>query len=358
MPELPEVENSRRQLEKHALRRRIVALHPADDDKVLVDGPAEVVAACEGRSVAAVRRKGKHVWLELAAATAGESATSLCFHQGMTGAFVVRGAAEDGVEYQDFKVDAAAWPPRHTKLRLVLDDGGEVAFTNSRRFGRVRVIPRALNSGEAPVAGLGWDALTERPSEDDFVRDLTERLGESKKAVKSLLLDQGFAAGIGNWIGDEVLYHAGVHPATPTRNLTEIARRNIYRSLAAVIDTSTAREVNACSAKFPQHWLFHYRWTKKAKGSKDCDGRAISFLSVGGRTSAVVGAQQKKSGWKELLSLRAIGGEAGGRAEGGVEEGAGGEAAAQRTTRSRRKRARAVGSAAVKAVAKAVRRRR
>lgn len=292
MPELPEVENSRMQLEKHAVGRRIARVDVADDEKVLVAGHADTVAACDGRLVQAARRKGKHVWLELGSDDGTTVEKSVCFHQGMTGAFTVRGHSADGVEYKDFSVDSAAWPPKHAKLVLTLSDGGEIAFTNSRRFGRIRVFDRALAPGEGPVA-LGWDPLLERPSEQSFVDDLAART--SRRAIKSLLLDQSFVAGVGNWIGDEVLYHAGVHPATPTNALNDAARRRIYASLAAVVDTAVA--ANADARLFPPSWLFHFRWTKKRAGSRDFHGRSIKFCTVGGRTSAVVLEQQRKSGW-------------------------------------------------------------
>ena len=272
MPELPEVENSRMQLEKHAVGRRIARVDAADDEKVLVAGHADTVAACDGRLVQAARRKGKHVWLELGSDDGTTVEKSVCFHQGMTGAFTVRGHSADGVEYKDFSVDSAAWPPKHAKLVLTLSDGGEIAFTNSRRFGRIRVFDRALAPGEGPVA-LGWDPLLERPSEQSFVDDLAART--SRRAIKSLLLDQSFVAGVGNWIGDEVLYHAGVHPATQTNALNDAARRRIYASLAAVVDTAVA--ANADARLFPPSWLFHFRWTKKRAGSRDFHGRSIKF---------------------------------------------------------------------------------
>ena len=292
MPELPEVENSRRQFEKHAVGRRVASVVAADDDKVLVAGRASTIAACEGHLVQAARRKGKHVWLELGSDD-GATSSSVCFHQGMTGAFTVRGHSADGVQYKEFAVDAAAWPPKHAKLVLTLSDGGEIAFTNSRRFGRIRIFDRALAPGEGPVAALGWDPLLERPSEQSFVDDLAART--SRRAVKSLLLDQSYIAGVGNWIGDEVLYHAGVHPATPTNALNDAARRSIYASLAAVVDTAVA--ANADARLFPPSWLFHFRWTKKRAGSLDFHGRSIQFCTVGGRTSAVVLERQRKRGW-------------------------------------------------------------
>ena len=105
------------------------------------------------------------------------------------------------------------WPPRFVKLRLTFDDGGELAIADGRRLGRIRL--RHDPRREPPLTGLGFDALRELPPPARFHELLTARASP----IKAVLLDQSFAAGVGNWIADEVLYQARIAPNRPARSL-------------------------------------------------------------------------------------------------------------------------------------------
>ena len=129
MPELPEVEASRRLIEEHCLGLAITACVATEDgghvrtgefDAIVCDdadaSPQHLTKSLVGKSVVGVRRKGKQLWLELS------SPPHLLAHFGMTGSFVVKGVAP--LTYQEFKVHDETWPPRFTKLELVLGGGG------------------------------------------------------------------------------------------------------------------------------------------------------------------------------------------------------------------------------------------
>ena len=107
-----------------------------------------------------------------------------------------------------------SWPPRFTKIRLILNDGGELAMTNKRRLGRIRLRQDPL--GEVPISQLGFDPLLDLPSPARF----SDLVAKRSTPVKALLLDQAFAAGVGNWIADEVLYQARLDPSRRADELT------------------------------------------------------------------------------------------------------------------------------------------
>ena len=122
-----------------------------------------------------------------------------------------------------------------------------------------------------------------------------QTLSNKSGTIKALLLDQAaLVSGVGNWIADEVLFQAGIHPEAVCRTLSDEQTGRLHAALLHVVRTAVA--ANADGGKFPDTWLFHYRWRKGAAGGKvpGADGGPISFITVGGRTSAVVLARQRK----------------------------------------------------------------
>lgn len=178
--------------------------------------------------------------------------------------------------------------------------GVSFAFCDPRRFGKMWLQASPLTSH--PVNSLGWDALYEVPPQPDFCA----AVADTRRPIKALLLDQSFSAGVGNWVADEILYQAGVHPEAKGETLSDVQLVAIYESLCAVLQTAVKLEAE--SPDFPREWLFHYRWTGK-QATKDFHGKRVSFVSVGGRTSAVVLDKQKMGQRKS----RGGGGEAGKR---------------------------------------------
>jgi formamidopyrimidine-DNA glycosylase len=265
MPELPEVETARRRLELHLAGKTLATVTSAAD-RIVYEGiaPRRFAAALKGRTVEAVRRKGKHLWLEL------DRRPWPSFHFGMGGDFHV---------YRD-----RAERPRYWKVELATAGGTRLAMTNARRLGRIRLFDDPAS--EPPISRLGPDPYLELPSPAAFARLFAGR----KAPVKALLLDQTVLAGIGNWIADEVLYQAGLDPRRPAASLDPAELRRLRSRLKAVLDRAV--RVGSDDGRFPRTWLFHYRWGRTA-GARTGRGEEIVFLTVGGRTTAFVPAAQR-----------------------------------------------------------------
>jgi formamidopyrimidine-DNA glycosylase len=176
-----------------------------------------------------------------------------------------------------------AWPPRFTKLHLLFDDGAELAFTNARRLGRIRL--RDDPRSEPPIAKLGFDPHLQMPAPDLFAGLVRRR----RVAIKALLLDQGFAAGVGNWVADEVLYQARIDPRRRACGLTHDEIRRLRRCLGRVVDKAV--EVDARSEDYPRTWLFHRRWGKKDGTTHR--GQRVAYIEIAGRTTAWVPERQR-----------------------------------------------------------------
>jgi formamidopyrimidine-DNA glycosylase len=279
MPELPEVERGRRVALKVARGRRIVEARCADDpivfDRV---SPARIQRALVGRRVKDVKRHGKHLWFEL------DTRPWPCLHFGMTGGFhTAPGGPRVKLESTGKKPDHA-WPPRFTKLHLVFDDGGELVMADARRLGRIRL--RRDPASQPPISRLGFDAHRGLPP---FAR-FRELVRGRAAPLKALLLDQGFAAGVGNWIADEVLYQARLDPRRRANTLTDPEIMRMRAALKRVVDTSV--RVSNESDRYPRGWLFHRRWGRNPR-AVTMTGERIRHITVGGRTTAWVPTRQR-----------------------------------------------------------------
>ena len=277
MPELPEVERGRRLAESMAEGRRIDAVECAVDAIVYAGVPATAWAALQGRRVRAACRWGKQLWFDL------DSPPHPLFHFGMTGGFRVPGDTPlklaTGPAHRPDE-----WPPRYWKILLRFDDGGELVMTDARRLGRLllRDVPR----DEPPLSRLGFDPLLALPPPGRFAALLAAR----NVVIKSLLLDQGFAAGVGNWIADEVLFQARIDPRRRARDLDEREAKRLRSVLRRIVEKAVS--VDAESRRYPKGWLFHRRWGRRAE-AKTARGEAIEHIDIGGRTTAWVPAVQR-----------------------------------------------------------------
>jgi formamidopyrimidine-DNA glycosylase len=276
MPELPEVETARRAAAAIAVGRRIVTVAAAEDAIVFEGIPAERIRrALLGRRVRAVKRHGKHFWFEL------DRRPWLAVHFGMAGG--LHTSRRRGVRLMSSRRRAdGGWPPRFTKLHLVFEGGHELAIADGRRLGRLRL--RQDPTAEPPVAGLGFDALRDLPPPARF-----RALARARTLpIKALLLDQSFAAGVGNWIADEVLYQARIAPRRSARTLSDQELDRLWRRLRAVV--ATAVRAGADSDRYPPSWLFHRRWDRRPGITRR--GDAIRWETIAGRTAAWVPAVQ------------------------------------------------------------------
>ncbi|AES68177.2 putative DNA-formamidopyrimidine glycosylase, DNA-(apurinic or apyrimidinic site) lyase [Medicago truncatula] len=294
MPELPEVEAARRAVEENCIGKKITKCIVADDNKV-IDGVSreEFEASVVGKKIVAARRKGKNMWLQL------DSPPFPSFQFGMAGAVYIKGVAV--TKYKRSAVnDEDEWPSKYSKFFIQLDDGLELSFTDKRRFARVRLLKDPTSV--PPISELGPDALFDFMTLDEF----TERLHKKKTEIKALLLDQSYISGIGNWVADEVLYQARIHPRQIASSLSGESCSTLYKCIKEVVEKAV--EVGADSSQYPTNWIFHSR--EKKPGKAFVDGKTIEFITAGGRTTAYVPELQKLSGSQVLKETGKLRGKA------------------------------------------------
>jgi formamidopyrimidine-DNA glycosylase len=218
MPELPEVESVRRQLEPALVGRRFEHVEIADARLVRPFEPAEVAAELEGERVQAVDRRGKYLIVRF------ESGRVLLIHLRMTGSLrhARRGTLQDD---------------RHRRAVVRLDDGSDVTYRDVRRFGTWLL----LEPGEAEpylAAKVG-----DEPLDAVFTAaHLGRRLAGRSAPLKAALLDQRTLAGMGNIYVDEALWRARLHPLRPAGSLDEDELRRLHRGIRAALARGIARQ--------------------------------------------------------------------------------------------------------------------
>lgn len=278
-------------LKKHLVGRTIASVRAEEDD--LLFGKVGTTAsafktAMTGKKVLDARQQGKYFWLIM------DSKPHPLMHLGMTG--WIKFSNDDTSAYYKPKKEETDWPPRFWKFVLCLkgDPACEVAFVDPRRLGRCRLIDVEADEmrNTTPLKENGPDPVIDK--DILTVEWLTQLLRRKKVPVKALLLDQANISGIGNWVADETMYQAKLHPEQYSNTFSDEQIKRLHDAIMYVC--GTAVDTLAESDKFPKDWLMKYRWDKgKKTGGKLPNGAKITFLTVGGRTSAVVPSVQKKT---------------------------------------------------------------
>ncbi|MFN0029220.1 MAG: bifunctional DNA-formamidopyrimidine glycosylase/DNA-(apurinic or apyrimidinic site) lyase [Acidimicrobiales bacterium] len=214
MPELPEVETIRRQLDPLLSGSMVLdgGAHPSDKFN---RAPLAV-----GATLGPVRRRGKYLLIDL-----DDGSRELVVHLGMTGVFSItppQGA--DGSGFQPGPYTRAWW-------RLAHEQHGEtvLVFDDVRRFGRVVVVERGDYADLPTLAALGPD-----PFDGSFTAEgLWRALGAGSQRLKTQLLSQRPVAGVGNIYADEAFWLARVHPAR--RGLTRAQALRLHEAIISVL---------------------------------------------------------------------------------------------------------------------------
>lgn len=226
MPELPEVEVTRRQIAPLLVGRRIASLRTTAPSYFFLTPPATLRKRLVGRSVDALERVGKYLVAEL------DDGARLVIHLGMTGQLFGSGASSVRLLSATARASLAPEdqerfrPDEHTHLRLCFEDGApEVYMRDVRKFGKVLWL--APGEPHPRLAKLGPDALR-------VTGELLFRASRKRSvAVKSLLLDQSVVTGVGNIYADEALHRARVRP---TRRAGRVTRRECDAIADAVVE--------------------------------------------------------------------------------------------------------------------------
>ncbi|MBJ7694352.1 DNA-formamidopyrimidine glycosylase [Weissella confusa] len=212
MPELPEVETVRRGLTRLVVGRKVLGTEVRWEKTIGGMAPEEFDAELVGRTIDKVDRRGKYLLFRFS------GGLTMVSHLRMEGAY--------------YTVPAGTEPGKHDLVTFHLDEGIDLFYRDTRKFGRMNLVP----DGEAlQVAGLA--KIGPEPTEKDLsLAYMVNEFGKSRMHVKPFLLDQSHIAGLGNIYVDETLWQSQIHPLTAANKLTEDElgrlRENIIHEIA------------------------------------------------------------------------------------------------------------------------------
>lgn len=194
MPELPEVEVIRRGLSPQVVGRRFLAVAVGEKRLRQESRPAELRRWLAGRRLSRLRRRGKYLLFDL------EGGVTLLIHLGMTGRLLLRPSPSP--------------PLPHVHLVFRLEGGLDLVLQDVRRFGQAVVFPPGVPP--TPLEQVGREPFSKKVD----AAWLQEQARGRSRAIKNFLLDGRVVAGIGNIYACEILFAAGIHPATPVSRLS------------------------------------------------------------------------------------------------------------------------------------------
>jgi formamidopyrimidine-DNA glycosylase len=216
MPELPEVETVRRGLYQLTLNQKIIGgdvlLH-----RTVAYPPSqeEFITGIQGNQITTWQRRGKYLLAVLGSSFLG-------VHLRMTGQLLWL--------HQDEPLH------KHTRVRIFFENNRELRFVDQRTFGQMWWVPPGVEV-ETVITGLA--KLAADPFAPEFtVEYLADKLKNSRRPIKTALLDQSIVAGLGNIYADEALFLSHIRPETICTNLTLLQIQKLHPAIIQVLTTS------------------------------------------------------------------------------------------------------------------------
>lgn len=286
MPELAEVEYVRRRWNP-GLGHNVasVRLHPRAGVFKTCD-PAALAAILPGARLDSSAAAAKQMLFRFTAADAARTPLWLGIHLGMTGELTVRPAGLPAAKADHLILDQPAAPAAKRSL------GRSLVFSDFRMFGRVQF--HAGHDAPAWWTGIA-PAITSPAFTLDAVSAFLRR--RARAPLKAVLLMQERFPGIGNWMADEILWRASLHPARRCGDLTPAEVKKLHRETVWVAAQALRLIGEADTPEWPDPpatWLFQHRWEDGGKCPRT--RKPLERATIGGRTTCWSPARQKLPG--------------------------------------------------------------
>ncbi|MFH0827079.1 MAG: bifunctional DNA-formamidopyrimidine glycosylase/DNA-(apurinic or apyrimidinic site) lyase [Candidatus Omnitrophota bacterium] len=276
MPELPEVETIKRELEKAVLGKKITAVFVHNPYVIKQPEKSAFVKGLKNRVIKNILRKGKLLILELS------SGKSLAIHLKMTGQLILRQKALSINPKQAKQAEGLIYPGegKARRMSFQLSNGKILDFMDRRLLGELRLIEdwRELTF----VQGLGPEPF------DLSIAQFSRMLASRKTKIKPLLMDQTFISGIGNLYAAEVLFRAGIHPERLSASLSQKEKERLFQEINKTLHEAIKYKGSSVD-QYVQlngtlgHYVSHHKvYDRQGEPCSNCK-TPIKRISLGGR---------------------------------------------------------------------------
>ena len=264
MPEMPEVETICRSLRNCLPKQKITQVEILSSAPIKWPSPEEFVGRTTGRTITAVRRRGKYILLDLT------DEYMLVIHLRLTGSLVYHKTAFS--------------PSYHDRIVFRLSSGAALVYADTRCLGTVQnLLPDEKDKAK------GLYTLGPEPLSAEFTEQYLRQKCKSKRGkIKSVLLEQSFLAGLGNIYADEALFVSEIHPLRAPNSLSESEINKLYRAINEVIAAgikdggTTFRDYKNAEGGHGSHQENLFAYGRTGQPCRKC-GTLIKRIVVGGR---------------------------------------------------------------------------
>ncbi|MEA1963714.1 MAG: DNA-formamidopyrimidine glycosylase [Candidatus Aerophobetes bacterium] len=263
MPELPEVETIRRDLKEKVKGKKVKRVVVVNDKCIKMPDSREFISGIEGRFFQQINRRGKYLIIGL------DSGDNLVIHLKLTGRLIY--------SLREKKLN-------YSKIIFVFYDSTQLIFTDMRGFGNVWLLFDKEFQRIPSLNNLGPE-----PLEKGFTLNKFKKILKGKRSdIKSLLMNQGFIAGIGNVYSQEALFLSEIHPKRKALSLRDEEIDRLYNNLRGILDEAISYRGSSVDAyvdlqgekgEYEPHLMVYGR---KGKKCFQC-GTIIQKISIKGR---------------------------------------------------------------------------
>lgn len=263
MPELPEVETVRQSLKLRLINKQIKSVRVLWDNIIAYPSKEEFIKEITDKTIIDIQRRGKFLMFDLVD-------YYLLSHLRMEGKYFFK----DKEEVLD----------KHEHIIFELDDGMELRYRDTRKFGKMYLISKSEINNIGPLVNLGLE-----PWDDNLTSDyLLDKYKNKKLPIKSVLLDQSIIVGIGNIYADEILFLSKINPLKKCNLINNKEANDIIKYTREVLEKAikmggttirTYSSVDGVHGLFQQELLVH----GKDKGLCPVCNSKIDKIKVGGR---------------------------------------------------------------------------
>ncbi len=274
VPELPEVETIRKDLERELVGRTVLDV-TSSAPKALQPSPKEVSAAIKGKKFRSFKRKGKLLIVRLS------GGVTLGIHLRLTGRLLIRKEGDPPDEWQ--------------RATIKLSEGKELRFSDLRLFGYIKLF-KGEEEVEETLSKIGPEPLSKELNGEKFY----EIIQKTSRPIKIVLLDQKLISGVGNIYANEALFEAGIDPLTKANQLTRDQAAHLYKAIELVLrEGLEARGATIADEMYRDAYGRRGGYEEKVRiyqrAGKPCPkcGEKIKYLKVGQRGTFVCSRCQR-----------------------------------------------------------------